>query len=118
MTAVVNLRDFRSRAWPFGGKLPDDVMVIDRRSRWGNPFVIGQPDLAWCNQTVRLAMHGIESGPLDRDGVLYHFRLYAIDRLMREPDWLEPLRGNRLACWCAPSPCHGDVIVELLGSSR
>jgi hypothetical protein len=29
------------------------------------------------------------------------------------PD-LEPLRGHRLACWCAPLACHGDVIVEWL----
>jgi hypothetical protein len=29
------------------------------------------------------------------------------------PD-LEPLRGYRLACWCAPLPCHGDVILEWL----
>jgi len=28
---------------------------------------------------------------------------------------LEPLRGKRLGCWCKPLPCHGDVIVELLG---
>lgn len=31
------------------------------------------------------------------------------------PD-LEPLRGKRLACWCHPLPCHGDVIVEWLDS--
>lgn len=30
-----------------------------------------------------------------------------------KPD-LEPLRGKTLACWCAPEPCHGDVIAELL----
>lgn len=31
------------------------------------------------------------------------------------PD-LESLRGHRLACWCAPLPCHGDVILEWLDS--
>lgn len=34
-------------------------------------------------------------------------------KLPPRPD-LEPLRGKRLACWCHPLPCHGDVIVELL----
>lgn len=29
---------------------------------------------------------------------------------------LEPLRGFRLACWCAPLPCHGEVILEWLDS--
>jgi hypothetical protein len=31
------------------------------------------------------------------------------------PD-LEPLRGFRLACWCAPLACHGEVILEWLGT--
>ena len=31
------------------------------------------------------------------------------------PD-LEPLRGFRLACWCAPLPCHGQVILDWLDS--
>jgi hypothetical protein len=31
------------------------------------------------------------------------------------PD-LAPLRCHRLACWCAPLPCHGDVILEWLDS--
>ena len=23
------------------------------------------------------------------------------------------LRGKRLGCWCAPKPCHGDVLAEI-----
>jgi len=26
------------------------------------------------------------------------------------------LRGYDLVCWCAPSPCHGDVILAWLNS--
>jgi hypothetical protein len=26
---------------------------------------------------------------------------------------LHLLRGRRLVCWCAPAPCHGDVLAEL-----
>jgi hypothetical protein len=40
--------------------------------------------------------------------------IIAAVRLPARPDF-EPLRGKRLACWCAPLPCHGDVIVEMLG---
>jgi hypothetical protein len=28
---------------------------------------------------------------------------------------LPELRGKRLGCWCHPFPCHGDVLVRLLG---
>ena len=27
-------------------------------------------------------------------------------------DELAALDGKRLACWCAPEPCHGDVLAE------
>jgi hypothetical protein len=26
---------------------------------------------------------------------------------------LPELRGRDLVCWCAPLPCHGDVLLEL-----
>ncbi|MBX6723654.1 MAG: DUF4326 domain-containing protein, partial [Dactylosporangium sp.] len=26
---------------------------------------------------------------------------------------LPELRGRVLACWCAPKPCHGDVLARL-----
>lgn len=38
-------------------------------------------------------------------------------------DWIEPaewgarlmgLRGKALGCWCAPNPCHGDVLVRVI----
>lgn len=27
---------------------------------------------------------------------------------------LDELAGKRLCCWCAPDPCHGDVLLKLL----
>jgi len=54
-----------------------------------------------------------------RDGsrgeVLAKYRRYLIDRpelLARLPE----LRGRRLGCWCAPLPCHADVLAELADS--
>jgi hypothetical protein len=61
---------------------------------WGNPFIIGADG--------------------DRSRVIAKFREYAKWRLSREPNWLEPLRGKDLACYCSPNPCHGDVILQLL----
>ena len=28
---------------------------------------------------------------------------------------LHELKDKDLACWCKPEPCHGDVLVELIG---
>ena len=33
------------------------------------------------------------------------------DMLARIPE----LKGKVLGCWCKPGPCHGDVLVTLLG---
>ena len=72
---------------------PPDAMLVDRTTQWGNPFIIG------------------------RDGtheqVVGKFKIYALDRLRHQPDWLEPLRGKDLVCWCAPESCHADVLLHL-----
>jgi hypothetical protein len=76
------------------GSAPDGSVAIGRGSVWGNPFIIGADG--------------------DRNAVISKFYHYAKWRLEREPNWLEPLRGKDLACYCAPKGCHGNAIVMLL----
>jgi hypothetical protein len=61
--------------------------------RWGNPFRIGRDG--------------------DRDRVIARYA----DWLAREVDAerislqdLAALQGKELGCWCAPAPCHGEVL--------
>jgi len=66
---------------------------IDRTTKWGNPYVIG------------------EDG--DRDEVIRLYRAY----LLGSPKLMEALRagelkGKKLGCWCKPGPCHGDILIE------
>jgi len=71
----------------------DNAVYIGRPSKWGNPFKIGRDG--------------------NREEVIKKYREYILNR----PDLLESLhelRGKVLACWCAPQPCHGDVLLELL----
>jgi hypothetical protein len=67
-------------------------VYIGRPSKWGNPFVLGRDG--------------------DRAEViaLYERWLCANEALMAD---LGELRGKVLGCWCAPRPCHGDVLVRL-----
>lgn len=76
------------------GSAPATCIYIGRGSKWGNPYVIGKDG--------------------DRALVIAKFRAYAEARLEREPDWLEPLKGQNLLCYCAPLACHGDILVELI----
>jgi quercetin dioxygenase-like cupin family protein len=66
-------------------------------SKWGNPFVLHNDSDA------------------ERERVLAKYR----DWIVEQPELvaaLGELRGLRLGCWCAPKPCHGDVLAELADS--
>lgn len=96
----------RTKGW----RMPPNTVKVDRTTRWGNPFKIG------------------EVGPLgriapDAEGAVGLFRLMGRDPQFRAaaayPDDLSPLRGKNLACWCKPGdPCHADVLLELSNAPR
>lgn len=50
------------------------------------------------------------------------FRRYAELKLelRRDLNWLEPLRGHDLACWCDVDAeyCHVDVLLELVNKGE
>lgn len=112
-----------------GWRMPADAIYIGRPSRWGNPWriyhghtLIGPP---WsvARETWRLLPASecqagyITSSP----GLGPAAAVKAFEDLLRvrrrdEPDrlreWLAPLTGRDLACWCPEgSPCHGDVLL-------
>ena len=85
-TTVIHIRDAS----------PSDPR-IGRPSVFGNPFHIG--------------MHG------SREDVIAQFRAYIVSdnpAAIEARRLLPGLRGKRLVCYCAPLPCHGDVLVEML----
>jgi len=65
---------------------------IDRASKLGNPFKIGQDG----SRAEVIAKHR-----------KWLFQQADLLTALRE------LRGKRLGCWCAPQPCHGDTLAEL-----
>lgn len=71
----------------------ENDVPVDRGTPWGNPFVM-----------VTEA---------DRDDVCDKFEQYAQWRLTIEPNWLEPLRGKNLGCWCVPKRCHAQTLLRL-----
>jgi hypothetical protein len=84
--------------------MPPDTVKVDRATRWGNPFRIGEHgDAAQC-----VAMFGrwLETGSPQRDDLES-----ARARILRG---IPELRGKHLACWCRPgTPCHADVLLGL-----
>jgi hypothetical protein len=65
---------------------------IDRKTKWGNPFVVGRDGtreecIQQFSEWVATQSHLLEA--------------------------LHELKGKRLGCWCHPSACHGDVLAKL-----
>jgi len=90
----------RTKDW----RMPEGAIAVSRPGRWGNPWALG--DLGIGRRP--------DGTSWDIDDVLRWFRNYVRDMLARDPDWLAPLRGHDLACWCPLSAlCHADVLLEL-----
>lgn len=80
---------------------PDGAVYIGRGSPWGNPY----SHLESKDPSVIL----VES----REESILRYK----EHLDRNPHLVrsikEELRGKDLVCFCAPSACHGDVILEI-----
>ena len=74
-------------------KVDEYDVYIGRPSIFGNPFVIGKDGT--------------------REDVLIKYYAW----LTKQPTLVQrvkdELRGKRLGCWCAPKPCHGDILAEI-----
>lgn len=91
--------------------IPIGAVYVGRPSKWGNPYKIGQ---------------GLKSGikSIDRAKAIENYRGWLSCRLTVDPNFLDPLRGKDLVCWCHnwdgigsnPNYCHADVILELANS--
>jgi len=73
------------------------IIPIDRRSPFGNPFIIGRDGT--------------------RKDVIIKYKKYFYKKLEDNCIFkmaVEKLKGKTLGCWCVPKSCHGDVIIEYL----
>jgi Domain of unknown function (DUF4326) len=77
--------------------VPPGAVYVGRPSRYGNPFHLR-------NKHDRA----------EREAVIRRYR----DYLLHENEGLlalvrAHLRGKHLVCWCAPLPCHADVLLVI-----
>lgn len=89
-TVVVNMRsEAHARLWAWAEQ-SGYAERIDRKSRWGNPFTIGDDG--------------------DRAQVIGKYAAYYLPHKPALIADLGTLKGKALGCWCAPEPCHGDIL--------
>jgi transposase len=68
-------------------------MRIDRRTDWGNPFETPADG--------------------DRESVIANYERHYLPHKPSLLGRFSELSGKVLGCWCAPEPCHGDVLKAL-----
>ena len=85
---------------------------VCRPGKWGNPFVAALSNVYKLTPKGRRAVKFCSS-PYDarRRAVTLYRELMQ----KRAEEIRRELAGHNLACWCPPgSPCHADVLLELL----
>ncbi|HZR02825.1 MAG TPA: DUF4326 domain-containing protein, partial [Burkholderiales bacterium] len=71
---------------------------IDRRTKWGNPFKVGRDG--------------------SREAVIAKYEAWLLARPKMVEAVKSELRGKDLLCWCAPLPCHGDVLLRIANAPQ
>jgi hypothetical protein len=73
---------------------PKDAVYVGRPTIFGNPYQIG-PDG-------------------DRNTVIAKYKLF-MECCLKENlgAIIKTLKGKDLVCWCAPLPCHADILLRI-----
>lgn len=103
----------RTRGW----RMPDGAVYVGRGTRWGNPFIIGEPinrdsDLwPYIAQQFPGGTAGFQSvKPLLRETVAVAHGWWFIEQPHLMLAVAEELGGRDLACWCPlPAPGEEDI---------
>jgi len=74
--------------------IPPGAVYIGRGSKWGNPYVIGYDG--------------------NRTEVMQKYAVNMPTELITAA--VVELRGKDLVCFCAPLPCHGDILLKIANS--
>ena len=92
-------------------KIPPGAVYVGRPSKWGNPWRVGE-------------VHPADGHRLTRDEVIELYR-NSIQRMLEAKQDngsvildLQELRGKDLICWCAPLPCHADILLEIANREK
>ena len=95
-----------------GFTLPPNTVIVDGRTKWGNPWKVGMR---------LLALTGPDQGQevvVDHARAVKYHRNQALSkglagRAIRAKIRAE-LKGKNLACWCPlDAPCHADILLRL-----
>jgi hypothetical protein len=80
------------------GREPQGSLYVGRPTPWGNPFTVEE---------------------YGREVCLMKYRIWLQEQLAKQPNFLEPLRGKNLVCFCKlHEACHADILIEFLAGGE
>jgi hypothetical protein len=115
-----------------GWRLPPNAVKVDRTTKWGNPFVIGESidrDSPLWPYLARVApgLDGASGGNvldripltsvrlLNRELAVSAYSWWILEQPHLMLTMADELGGKDLACWCRPgTPCHADDLLSLV----
>lgn len=82
----------------------DDYIYIGRPSLYGSPFSSKSKNIA----DIQV---GNKSEAMEKCSEYFKDNPDIIDDLIKE---LSERGVHKLGCFCAPNPCHGDILIDLI----
>lgn len=82
---------------------PKDAVYVGRPSKWGNQFKIGDPH----------PQSDTGKAKLTRNEAIIFYEYYVLNTPELLAEVKAELKGKDLVCWCAPKPCHADILLEI-----
>lgn len=110
------IRRERTKGW----KMPPNTISVTRPGKYGNPFFPGCGiGFGGFDGNMHPVMWPLITSADAKRHFQEHMRFMRRDEPERYKEYVAPLRGKNLACWCKiGEPCHADVLLELAGEDR
>jgi DNA-binding CsgD family transcriptional regulator len=94
-----------------GWRLPPGAVIVDRTSRWGNPFLVGDVGRSFPSLTTKQCQQYVVNdfiSLVDSPTLQERYGYPSVEEIRAE------LAGKDLACWCELNePCHADVLLRV-----
>jgi hypothetical protein len=109
----------RAKGWTLASATdnPNGASVVDRTSRWGNPFAVRPTGSAWAIVDLRSG-ENLSAWPTRTEAhseAVRLFRTYLAEHEDLVASAREHLAGRDLACFCPLDlPCHADVWLDIV----
>lgn len=110
MTGAIRIQLRRSKGW----RIPENTVKVDRTTKWGNPFKVGEDGTAEeCVELYRALLAGYICLSCKQTVELQTKTRAVVLACLGE------LKGKNLACWChADKPCYSDVLLQIANADH